>query len=94
MSDTDQNRVDVEINGVRYTIKGDKTPENMFLMSRHVDEKMTQVLKRNPRLSLYKAAILVALNITEELFDLREEYDALVKMLEPEPGPERKKKKR
>ncbi len=86
MSD-EQNRVDVEINGVRYTIKGDTSPENMFKMSRHVDEQIKLVLRRNPRLSLYKAAVLVALNITEELFSLREEYDNLVHILEPESKP-------
>lgn len=83
MSD-EHNRIDVEINGVRYTLKGDNTPENMFKMSRHVDEQLKQVMRRNPRLSLYKAAVLVALNITEELFNLREEYENLVHILEPE----------
>lgn len=83
MSD-EHNRIDVEINGVRYTLKGDSTPENMFKISRHVDEQLKQVMRRNPRLSLYKAAVLVALNITEELFNLREEYENLVHILEPE----------
>jgi cell division protein ZapA len=89
MSD-EQNRVDVEINGVRYTLKGEAAPEEMFKMARHVDEQMKLMLQRNPRLSLYKAAILAALNITEELFELKEEYDKLMKILEPE---HKKKKK-
>ncbi len=88
MSD-EQNRVDVDINGVRYTLKGDTSPENMFKMSRHVDEQIKLVMRRNPRLSLYKAAVLVALNITEELFNLREEYDNLVHILEPESKPKK-----
>jgi cell division protein ZapA len=88
MSD-EQNRVDVEIYGERYTLIGDASPESMVKMSREVDEKMRLVLQRNTRLSLYKAAILVALNVMEELYNLREEYENLVKMLEPE----RKKKK-
>ncbi|KAF1085658.1 Cell division protein ZapA [Sporotomaculum syntrophicum] len=86
MSD-ELNLVDVEINGVRYTLKGDTSPENIFKMSRHVDEQIKLVMRRNPRLSLYKAAVLVALNITEELFILREEYDSLVQILEPESKP-------
>jgi len=86
MSD-DQNRVDVDINGERYTLKGDTSPENLFKMSRHVDEQIRLVMRRNPRLSLYKAAVLVALNITEEFFSLREEYDNLVQILEPEGKP-------
>ncbi len=80
----DRNRVDVEIYGVRYTLKGDSAAETMVNMSRDVDEKMRQVLQRNPRLSLYKAAVLTALNMAEELYALKEEYDNLVKMLEPE----------
>lgn len=88
MSD-EQNRVDVEIYGERYTLVGDASTENMVRMSREVDEKMRLVLQRNTRLSLYKAAILVALNVMEELYNLREEYENLVKMLEPE----RKKRK-
>lgn len=83
MSD-EANLVDVEINGVHYTLKGDTSPENIFKLSRHVDEQIKLVIRRNPRLSLYKAAILVALNITEELFVLREEYDSLMQLLEPE----------
>jgi len=86
MSD-DQNRVDVDINGERYTLRGDTSPENLFRMSRHVDEQIRLVMRRNPRLSLYKAAVLVALNITEEFFSLREEYDNLVQILEPESKP-------
>ena len=86
--ENEQNRVEVEIYGVRYTLKGDAPPETMVGMSRDVDEKMRVVLQRNPKLSLYKAAILTALNLAEELHMLREEYDNLVKMLEPQ----RKKK--
>lgn len=86
----EQNQVDVEINGVRYTIKGETTPENMFKLSRHVDQQMKAVLQRNPRLSLYKAAVLVALNVTEELYDLREEYEKISKKFDPE----RKNKKK
>jgi len=79
----EQNRVDVEIYGVHYTLKGEAAPEDMIKISQHVDEKMRLVIQRNPRLSLYKAAILAALNIAEEYYNLKEEYDNLVKMLEP-----------
>ncbi|MCL2336252.1 MAG: cell division protein ZapA [Firmicutes bacterium] len=80
----EENRVDVEIYGVRYALKGDAAPETMVDMSRDVDEKMRQVLQRNPGLSLYKAAILTALNMSEELYALKEEYNNLVQMLELE----------
>lgn len=91
-----QNRVEVEINGERYTLVGDASPENMIKMSLDVNDKIKQVMKRNSRLSLYKAAILVALNISEELYILKQEYNNLVSMIEEEQErePERKKKRR
>ena len=95
-----QNRVEVEINGERYTLVGDSSPENMIKMSLDVDEKIKQVMKRNIRLSLYKAAILVALNISEELHVMKQEYGNLVSMLEQEQKheqerePDRKKRKK
>lgn len=100
MSNGQQNRVEVEINGERYTLVGDASPENMIKMSLDVNEKIKQVMKRNSRLSLYKAAILVALNISEELYMLKQEYDNLVSMMdqdqeqEQEREPERKKKRK
>ena len=91
-----QNRVEVEINGERYTLVGDASPENMIKMSLDVDEKIKQVMKRNTRLSLYKAAILVALNISEELHVMKQEYGNLVSMMEQEQErePDRKKRKK
>lgn len=79
-----KNRVEVEIYGERYTLVGDADTESMVKMSAEVDEKLKQVLKRNARLSPYKAAVLVALNTLEELHKLREEYDSLVQLLESE----------
>jgi len=79
-----QSRIDVEINGVHYSIKSDTAPEKIILISQHVDEQLRLVMRRNPRLSLYEAAVLVALNIAGELFNLREEYDNLTSILEPE----------
>lgn len=92
-----QSRVEVEINGERYTLVGDSSPENMIKMSLDVDEKIKQVMKRNNRLSLYKAAILVALNISEELHVMKQEYGNLVSMIEQEQErgePDRKKRKK
>ena len=79
-----QSRVGVEINGVHYSIKGDKIPEKMVLISQHVDEQLRLIMRRNSKLSPYEVAVLVALNIASELFSLREEYDNLMSVLEPE----------
>lgn len=67
-----ENRVEVEIYGERYILKGDATEEHMERLARFVDEQMRQVSRRNPRLPLYKLAVLTALNIADELFKLME----------------------
>ncbi len=77
-------RVEVEIFGEYYTLKGDLSPEEMLLLAQYVNRKMAQLAGRNSQLSRTQTAVLAALNIAEELQKLQEEHDILVKMLEPE----------
>lgn len=79
-----ENRVEVEIFGEYYTLKGDSSPEQMLALAHFVSQKMKQLAARNPRLTRTQAAVLAALNIADELKKLQEEYDNLVKILEPE----------
>ena len=76
-------RVEVEICGEHYVIKGDGTPEQVRRVAQYVHQRMTENLARNPRLSLTKAALLTAVNITDEFLKLKTDYDNLVKLLEP-----------
>ncbi|NPV74252.1 MAG: cell division protein ZapA [Pelotomaculum sp.] len=76
-------RVEVEIFGEYYTLKGDSSEQEMLALAQFVSHKMKQLAGRNPRLNKTQTAILAALNIAEELRRLQEEYDNLVKMLEP-----------
>jgi len=77
-------RVDVEIYGEYYTLKGSSTKEEMIALAQYVNRKMIQLSSRNNRLSKSQAAVLAALNIADELMKLQEEHDNLVRMLEPE----------
>ena len=79
-----ENRVEVEIFGEYYTLKGDSSPEQMRALAKFVNQKMRQLAERNPRLTRTQAAVLAALNIAEEFKKLQEEYDNLVRLLEPE----------
>jgi len=76
-------RVEVEICGERYILKGEAPPEHMRQVASHVQRLMKQALQRNPRLSLSKAALLTAMNVTDEFLKLRADYDNMVKLLEP-----------
>jgi cell division protein ZapA len=77
-------RVDVEIFGEYYTLKGTNTQEQLIALAQYVNRKMKQLSGHNTRLSKAQTAVLAALNIADELKKLQEEHDNLVRMLEPE----------
>jgi len=79
-----ESRVEVEIFGEYYTLKGDGTREEMQALAQFVNRKMVQLAGRNNRLSKSQTAVLAALNIADELKKLQEEHGNLVRMLEPE----------
>lgn len=77
-------RVEVEIFGEYYTLKGHESPEYMMLVAQQVNKKMIEIGQRNPRLSMNKAAVLTAINLADELLKLQEQYNNLLRMMEPE----------
>jgi len=77
-------RVEVEIFGEYYTLKGNSSPEQMLMLAQYVNRKMNKLSGRNARLTKTQTAVLAALNIADELKKLQEEHDNLVRMLEPE----------
>lgn len=83
MADT-ENRVEVEIYNEFYTLKGDASPEYLMMVAQYVDKQMRQAVARNAKLSITKAAVLAAINIADEYYKLQEDYNNLVKMLEPD----------
>jgi cell division protein ZapA len=78
-ADEMENRVEVEIFGEGYVLKGSEPPDYMQMLAQYVNKKMRQVVTRNPRLGTSKAAILTALNITDELMKLQKEFDQLLR---------------
>jgi len=68
----DDNMVKVDIFANSYSIHGDTSPEYMQRLAAYVDEKMNEVnlsvTKGNP----LQIAILAALNIADEMFQLKE----------------------
>ncbi|MDI6710632.1 MAG: cell division protein ZapA [Thermoanaerobacterales bacterium] len=77
-------RVEVEIMGEYYVLRGDSSPEHIRELARRVDRMIREITSRNPRVSVAKAAVLAAINIADELKRLQESYDGLVKMIEGE----------
>ena len=68
----DKRKIDVNIFGQNYTILGDASPEYMNKLSSYVDGKMHEITKQTSTISTTKVAILAALNLANEIFQLRE----------------------
>jgi len=77
-----ETRVEVEIFGEYYILKGDADAEYLRMLAQYVNKKMRQVVTRNPRLGVTKAAILTALNVADDLMKLQKDYDELAELLD------------
>ena len=79
---SDKGRAEVEIYGESYIMRGDASPEYMKMLATYIDKKMKHIASRQPLLPISKVAVLVALNVADELSKLQEDYDTLVKLME------------
>ena len=61
----------VTICGEDYTIRSDSPPDHTRAVAAYVDAKITEVLESASVVESHKAAILAALQITDELFEAR-----------------------
>ncbi|WP_084417504.1 cell division protein ZapA [Chrysiogenes arsenatis] len=64
----------IVINGQSYTLRGGDDPYRMEKVARFVDDKFNQVREKvASHTSAEKIAVLVALNIADELFRIKQE---------------------
>jgi cell division protein ZapA len=91
---TKKHAVKVMIGGEEYTVRSDLAPEYTREVAAFVDQALKKVLAQGPIVEIHKAAILAALDITNELFQAKKGErevaarltalaDDLVKMLPP-----------
>ena len=79
-----KNKVLVNIMGQEYVIMGDDSPDYIESLALMVSRRMKNIAKRNPYMSQTKIAVLVALNMTDELKKATKAYENLVKEIEDE----------
>jgi cell division protein ZapA len=72
-----RNVVRVQIVGEEYTIKADASAEHTRAVAQYVDQAIKRVLHGGSVVETHKAAILAALQITDELFRERDSRLAL-----------------
>ena len=70
-------RVDVEIFGKVYTVRGDKDPDYVRRVAEFVDRKMREISQVTDTVSTSRIAILASLNIADELMTMLEESEEL-----------------
>lgn len=78
----DRQKIGVKIFGDPYTVLGDGDLDKIVRLADFVDKKMNLIYQHNPRLSPTKVAVLTALNLAEEYTKLKEEHQALLKLLD------------
>ena len=72
-----KNVVKVSIVGEEYTLRSEATPEHAQAVAAYVDQAIRKILGGSNMVESHKAAILAALQITDELFKAREQADAV-----------------
>jgi len=72
-----KNVVRVTILGDEYSIRSDASPERTRAVAEHVDNVIRETMRAGNIVETQKAAILAALSITDELFDIRESGEDL-----------------
>ena len=66
------------LDGVDYTLRGDKSPDEMMKIVQLVSDKVDVIRERMPNYSAVRASTLAALQLAEELIDAREETSILL----------------
>jgi len=74
--------INVSILGHTYTIRGEADPDYIRELAAYVDDKMRTVRERNATAPPLEAAVMVAVNIADELFREREAARGVDGMLE------------
>ena len=78
MSEQDRRTsVAVRIAGEEHTIRANAEPDYTRSCARYVDDRITEIRAKAAIVETHKAAILAALSITDELFQVREELERM-----------------
>ncbi len=79
------NRIRFEVFGETYIIKGNTDPEHIRKIGQYLNNKLDSMQQRNPQLPPKTLLVLSAFNMADELMKLKQDYDALAKLLDIKP---------
>ena len=89
ISNAEKNRVEVSIFGKEYIVIGDKPSDYIMKIAEEVDSKMQEIHQINPNMPQDKIAVMVAINVVDELTRFKEEYQWLLEIIEDEKSSDR-----
>lgn len=78
------NQLRVNIFGTEYALKADENQEYVLEIAKYVDQKMREIDRSQAISSNLKIAILAALNIADELHQIRQFQDRVTEQLNEE----------
>ncbi|GEN45855.1 cell division protein ZapA [Alkalibacillus haloalkaliphilus] len=78
MSDSEKNKVTVEVHKRKYTVVGEESQEQIKMVASLVDQKMDEIQFSKPSFDTTQLAVLTALNTMNDYLKLKQDYDALV----------------
>lgn len=71
------NRVKLEIRGITFFVNTDESTEYTEELARDIDERLAEILKGGSFISMTQAAVLVALEKSDELYKSKQELESL-----------------
>lgn len=74
--------VKIQIGGIDYSLKSGEEPDYVKKIAQYVDEKIQRLSSYTNVKSQTKIAVLVALNIADEFFQLKKQHESVIKQLQ------------
>ncbi|AZU63558.1 cell division protein ZapA [Neobacillus mesonae] len=84
MSNTQKNRISVDIFGTQYVILGTEGKDHIRHVASLVDNNMREISSKNPGLDVNKLAVLTAINAVNDYLKMKEELERLQTELQKE----------
>ena len=78
----EKNKVIVEIFGETYPLKSDEPADYVRQLAKLVDDNMRDVANKTRSFSGTKIGVLAALQLADEYYKLKKDYDELLALLE------------
>lgn len=77
MAENNKHKTAINIMGVDYQVITDDDPKRVSMIASFVDKLIKETKKSAPYMTNMSAAVLSALNLSEELYRLKDEYEAV-----------------